>query len=74
MCCDIEDALMKARVIPAEYDKVYHNPSEGKHEVTTDFGGMRLRSSYEIVEEGPGRVSFRIEGPSFEFDDELEDE
>lgn len=42
-------------------------------EVVTDFDGIRLRSSFRIVEEAPGQVSFAIEGPVFEFLDEDEE-
>ena len=40
------------------------------HEVVTDFGGgVRMGSSFEIVEDEPGQVTFNIEGPTFEFDE-----
>jgi len=43
------------------------------HEVTTDFGGVRLRSTFQIVEDKPGQVSINIEGPLIEFPDDEED-
>ena len=43
-------------------------------EVTTDLGGLCLRSSHEIVEHEPKQVSFQIEGPFLEFLAELGDE
>lgn len=45
-------------------------------EVVTEFDDIpiRLRSSFEIVEESPGQLSFAIEGPVFEFLDLDEDE
>ena len=37
-------------------------------EVVTDFGGgVRMRSSFEVVEDEPGQVTFNVEGPSLEF-------
>lgn len=35
---------------------------------------MRITSGFEIVEESPGQVSFRIHGPLFEFLDDEEPE
>ena len=32
----------------------------------TEFGGIRLRSTIEIVEEEPGVLSFSIDGPIIE--------
>lgn len=43
-------------------------------EVVTDFGDVRMRSSFRIVEEAPGQVSFSIEGPVFDVDGEEEPE
>jgi len=37
-------------------------------EVVTEFDGVRIRSSFRIVEEEEGQLSFSIEGPVFEFD------
>ena len=42
-------------------------------EVVTEFDGIRLRSSFKIVEEAPGQLSFSIEGPVFEVDLDEED-
>lgn len=39
-------------------------------EVVSDFDGVRLRSSFRIVEEAPGQLSFSIEGPVFDLDEE----
>jgi len=48
------------------------------HEAVTEFDGIRIRSSFEVVEAAPGQLSFSIEGPVFEFDldedEELEEE
>jgi len=41
-------------------------------EVVTEFDGLRLRSSFEIIEEEPSVVHFVIEGPFIEFDDDEE--
>lgn len=50
--------------------KVVNEPLKpGPEEVVTDFGGVRLRSSFEITQTGPGQVNISIEGPIFEFDD-----
>ena len=35
-------------------------------EVVTDFGSIRLRSSFKIVEDGPGQVSINIDGLTIE--------
>jgi len=43
-------------------------------EVVTEFDGIRIRSSFEVVEAAPGQLSFSIEGPVFEFPDLDEDE
>lgn len=42
----------------------------GPEEVVSDFGGIRMRSSFEAVEEEPGQMTINIEGPIFEVDDE----
>ena len=42
-----------------------------KHEVVTDFGGVRMKSNFEIVEDEPGQVTVNIEGPLFEFAEQL---
>lgn len=42
---------------------------EAVEEVVTEFFGVRLRSTFEAVED-EGRVGFRIEGPQFEIDEE----
>jgi hypothetical protein len=41
----------------------------GPQEVVTDFGGIQLRSSFEITQEKPGELTINIDGPIFEFDD-----
>jgi len=41
-----------------------------REEVTTSVDGLRVRSSFEVVEVEPGRVAFRIEGPTIEFVEE----
>lgn len=47
----------------------------GPEEVVTDFGGVRLRSTFDVVEDSLGDLIFEIEGPLFEFEeDEGEDE
>jgi hypothetical protein len=43
-------------------------------EVVTEFDGIRLRSTFRIVEEAPGQLSFSIEGPVFDMDEEEEPE
>lgn len=45
----------------------------GPEEVITDFGGVRLRSTFEVVEDSSCDLIFEIEGPIFEFEQE-EDE
>ena len=45
-------------------------PEPNRHEVVTDFGGVRLRSSFTMFEHQPGQVNVTIEGLSFEFDDD----
>jgi hypothetical protein len=45
-------------------------PEPQRQEVVTDFGGVRLRSSFTIAETEPGQVNINIEGPVFEFDDD----
>jgi hypothetical protein len=40
-------------------------------EVVTDFGGIRMKSSFEIVEDGPGQVTVNIEGPTIEFEEQV---
>ena len=47
-------------------------PEPHREEVVTDFGGVRLRSSFTIAEDQPGQVNIDIEGLSFEFDDDDE--
>jgi hypothetical protein len=38
----------------------------------TDFGGgVRMRSTFEVVEEEPGQVTFQVEGPMFEVDEHI---
>lgn len=49
-------------------------PESGREEVVTDFGGVRLRLSFEITQTGPGQVNISIDGPFFEFDDDLPDD
>lgn len=45
---------------------------EAVEEVVTEFFGVRLRSTFEAVEE-EGEVGFRIEGPQVEIDEEEND-
>jgi hypothetical protein len=54
---------------PVEHDYAVQQKQPEIHEVTTDFGGVRLRSAFEIVEDKPGQISINIEGPFFEFSD-----
>jgi hypothetical protein len=46
-------------------------------EVVSDFGDARVRSQFEIVEQGPGVLGINIFGPFLEFgdgeDDDLEE-
>ncbi len=42
----------------------------GPVQVVTDFGGTRLRSSFQITESKPGELTINIDGPFFEFDDD----
>lgn len=44
-----------------------------RQEVVTDFGDVRVRSGFEVEEQGPGMVSFNIFGPIFEFPDSDQD-
>jgi hypothetical protein len=39
-------------------------------EVISDFGGVRMRSSFDVTEVEPGQITINIEGPIFEVDDE----
>lgn len=48
-------------------------PDEEREEVVSDFDGIRLRSSFRVVDEGEGQVSFEIQPPLFEFLDDLDD-
>lgn len=51
--------------------QVLNEPQQpGPEEVITDFGGVRLRSNFEITEEQPGELTVHIDGPVFEFDDD----
>ena len=51
--------------------QVLNEPQKpGPEEVVTDFGGVRLRSSFEITETKPGELTINIDGPIFEFDDD----
>ena len=44
-------------------------------EVVTGYRDIRLRSSFRVVDEGEGHVSFEIQPPLFEvLDDESDDE
>ena len=45
-------------------------PEPHRQEVVTDFGGVRLRSSFTIAEDQPGQATVNIDGLSFEFDDD----
>lgn len=49
-------------------------PTEPKkpqpQEVVSDLGGIRMKSSFTVVEGEPGQVSIDIKGPTFEFDEE----
>jgi hypothetical protein len=42
---------------------------EAVEEVVSEFFGVRLRSTFEAVEDEDGRVGFKIEGPQIEIDD-----
>ena len=44
-----------------------------REEVVTEFNGLRVRSSFEIIEVEPDCIVFQIEWPLFEFDDEEPD-
>ncbi|KKK98612.1 hypothetical protein LCGC14_2641010 [marine sediment metagenome] len=44
-----------------------------REEVITEFDGFRLRSAFEVVAE-EGVLSFSIEWPVFEFDEEDNDD
>lgn len=41
-----------------------------REEVVTDFGGVQLRSSFEITQDKPGQLTIHVEGPVFEPSDE----
>jgi hypothetical protein len=62
---DLGSRTMKTLNEPQKPD-----PQPERHEVVSDFGGLRLRSSFTIIEDQPGQVSVNIEGLSFEFDDD----
>lgn len=42
-------------------------------EVVTDFGDVRVRSGFQIEEQGPGVVGINILAPVFEFPDDSDD-
>ena len=44
-----------------------------REEVVTEFDGFRLRSAFEIVEVEPDCITFHIEWPEIEFDEENDD-
>ena len=51
--------------------QVLNDPQKpGPVEVVTDFGGVQLRSSFEITQDKPGQVTIHVEGPVFEPSDE----
>ena len=55
-------------------DKKPDDDQQDIQEVITDFDGIRIRSSFKIIEEAPGQLSFSIEGPVFEFDPDEDEE
>jgi hypothetical protein len=54
-------------------DKRPDDESQEIQEVVSEFDGIQLRSSFRVVEEGEGQVSFEIQPPLFEFLDDLGD-
>jgi hypothetical protein len=47
--------------------QVLNEPQKpGPEKVVTDFGGVQVRSNFEVVEEEPGQVTFSVEGLVFE--------
>jgi hypothetical protein len=58
-------------------DKRPGEPDEDKadvEEVISDFGGVRLRSQFEVTDQGSGVLGINIFGPIFEFIDGDDDE